>query len=230
LQWLEQNVPSVALQLARRAPADTRVLVGTLELGVQDFHAALPLDPGSYDVTVSAPGHRARTQRLELAPGDRRRLVVEPGPPLEVLPVHAVLPGPVAAEAAQQSAALGTAEQRDSGSSLGGRNMGLALLGLGAASLIGSGITAALALDRLAVVDAQCDRSTRQCKTQRGLDAARSGQTFYVASLVTLGVAVLSAGAGTYLLFSNPRVAGAELTLQPVLAPRSARLQASARF
>jgi tetratricopeptide (TPR) repeat protein len=75
----EKRVPRLTISLSKEAPSATSVrrddrLVSADKLGV-----AVALNPGKHTVVVSAPGRIDKRYQAELAEGDVRELIVEPG-------------------------------------------------------------------------------------------------------------------------------------------------------
>jgi hypothetical protein len=78
---LEEVVPRLEIALAEDAPAGTTVRVGKAEVSAAALAVPLPLDPGSHELVVSAPGHEAQTFTIVLKPGKTTQIEVSPGPP-----------------------------------------------------------------------------------------------------------------------------------------------------
>ncbi|HEY1537431.1 MAG TPA: hypothetical protein VGF76_25600, partial [Polyangiaceae bacterium] len=77
-QALQARVPRLTLELAAGAPKSSSVRDGSVELGSATFGISLPVEPGSHELVVSAPGFAARTFQIQLAEGEARSLVVSP--------------------------------------------------------------------------------------------------------------------------------------------------------
>ena len=60
-QALQARVPRLTLELAAGAPKSSSVRDGSVELGSATFGISLPVEPGSHELVVSAPGFAARS-------------------------------------------------------------------------------------------------------------------------------------------------------------------------
>jgi hypothetical protein len=226
-QQLDPRLPRLTVHLAAGAPEDTRALIGSVELGAASFDTALPMDPGHYDVRVTAAGRESQTSTLDLSEGERTQIEIAPGE---------VLPEPPEPEPATQSAAgagtLGSDTARapsDAGATTPPWRNAIAygLLGASGAGLLVAVVTGAFALDRAATVDAHCP--DKRCDSE-GLTATRSGQTLYIVSLTSLGVGVAAAGAGLYLLLVPPKNEHGGLAFAPALSPQQLGVRVSGQL
>lgn len=194
---LEPKLPRLTLQLVAAAPPGTRVERDGVLLGAASLATPLPVDPGSHVVRVVAPGFAERRYEVTLKEAEQRVLVVAPGERL---------PEPPPTVAAQADS--GPSGRRTLGWVLGG----VGVVGIGAA--VGTGLWLA---DRQDVVDAECDEGL--C-SQRGLDAASTGQTLLWANAASWVVGVAGLGTGAYFLLSSsgeePAPRGAAFTIQPL--------------
>jgi hypothetical protein len=218
LQPLEPRLPRLTVHRSPGAPEDTRASIGGVELEAASFDTALPMDPGAYEVQVTAAGRLPRSFRVELREGDQAALSVEPGEPAPVSvpqPANAELPSSPAMRHAPPIAGAG----KDMPPRTSLRTaVGYAALGAGGASLVIAAVSGALALDRAATVDAHCPNN--RCDP-RGLAAVQSGQTLYVLGLTTLGVGLATVGTGLYLLLVPPKDHARQPALQPTLSPNT---------
>ena len=76
---LEKRLPHLSVRLAATVPKEATVerdgvLVGTSSLGI-----ALPISTGHHIVTVKAPGHQEQRYEIDVAEGQSRELLCEPG-------------------------------------------------------------------------------------------------------------------------------------------------------
>jgi hypothetical protein len=241
LAELDRRLPRLTISRSSGAPETLALRLGEIELGAASFGVPLPIDPGHYVIEARAPGHEIARYEVDLAEGQQRSLEVDAGvpervaiaPPLQANSDSAAPPTPhwQPSSAPPPPANPAVAVQHDDGRLGARRAVAYALIGTGAASLIASAVFAGLTLDRLAVVDDNCDAHT--CNA-RGLSARQSGEAYYGGALIALGVALLSAGASTYLLISvhqaetaqqaSPRVA-ATANLGPHFAGAALRMR-----
>jgi hypothetical protein len=190
---LAPRVPRLILKLAARAPQNSTVREGHVELGAAAFGIPLPLDPGPHEFVVAAPGFQPRTVQLRLAEGETQALSVGPGDPLPVLPTPlASKPTATAPEQRQPVA-------RDGASSP--RTLGFALAGVGVAGFGLAGVTGLLVLSKKSAVDNGCG-ADKSC-TNAGLAAAQSGHTLQTISNVSWLVGAAALGAGAYFLLRS---------------------------
>jgi TolB-like protein len=214
----------------------------------QDGKLALDnIDPGEHTLEVSAGGHQLHTQRLSVSASEQSSVDINLQPftetPLEAAP--------------EAVAAVEPADEAGAGSL---RWLGYSLIGVGAASAIAWGAS-------MYVIEFNYNRdaSYRHFRDTYGsnqtLDACdaalggapgglnptelgqfqgqcRTARTFQVLQWVFLGAAVVTGGAGTYVLLnesSNERAQAARaqrprLAFTPVIDRRSLALQATLRF
>jgi hypothetical protein len=240
LAALDPRLPRLTVQLAPAAPADTRVTVGTVELSSGSFGVPLPWDPGHYELNAQAEAHAARSYGIDLAEGDRRSVVVEPGAATTTATTTAAVPVPapiaqqaqpqpvappppppvVEAPASAAPSAPPVAQQdgapRAAAAGDDQRAFGYAALVLGGLSLTTSAITFAMALDRKTIVDRECPGG--RCNDE-GFEAKQEGTTFVTVGAVSLGMGVLSTAAGIYLLWTAPDGAPQTVSAQPLIGP-----------
>lgn len=92
---LETSLSKVRIELAEPIAGIT-VTIEDHELTEAALQTALPLDPGTHDIEVSAPGHEAHRQTIELPKGKGEMVVSIPA--LEPLPPPPPPPAPVPIE------------------------------------------------------------------------------------------------------------------------------------
>ncbi|HEX7452985.1 MAG TPA: hypothetical protein VF294_11900 [Polyangiaceae bacterium] len=188
-QALQARVPRLTLELATGSPKNSSVRDGSVELGSATFGIPLPVEPGSHELVVSAPGFAPRTFQIQLAEGEARSLVVSPG--------ASGAPGvppttPLTVSPSREQPARG-------GSS--GRRLGFVLGGVGVAGLGVATITSLMVASKKSAVDAGC-QPDKSC-TSSGLAAAHSGRTLEIVSNVGWVVGAAALGAGAYLLLTS---------------------------
>jgi hypothetical protein len=191
-QALQARVPRLTLELAADAPKSSSVRDGSVELGSATFGIPLPLEPGSHELVVSAPGFAPRTFQIQLAEGEARSLVVSPG--------AAASPGATAPVPASSSSGSRPPEQPARGGS-SSRTLGFALGGVGIAGLGVAAITSLMVVNKKSAVDAGC-AADKSC-TSAGLDAAHAGRTLEIVSNVGWVVGAAALGAGAYFLLTS---------------------------
>jgi hypothetical protein len=153
--WLTVNLP-------RTASAGVVVTLDGEPFSL--FGTATAVDPGPHVFTTRAPDGPLIEQRIDVATGDRRMVVLQvrgangPEPPPDVSSGYVEGPAPDDGE-----------EHRSSG---GVTPWVYVTGGIGAAGLITGAVTGLIALDRKSVMERECDLDTNVC-SQKGLDAQK---------------------------------------------------------
>jgi hypothetical protein len=195
---IEANVPKLVLVLAPGAPADTSLTGGGATLSSAVFGVPLPLDPGTHEFVVHAPGRAEAKLSAVLEAGKTTRLEVAPGPALSAPPA-AVSPS---APRPEKRVVPGPPPTRGSK-----RTFGFVIGGIGVAGLVTGGVAGALTLMAKNENGDHCDAGRRACD-QQGRDAADRGKLWGTVTTVGLAIGVVGAGVGTYLLLSDQHESG----------------------
>jgi hypothetical protein len=170
---LEPKLAWLSFSSGARFPASARVVSGSTHLTSASFGVALPFDPGVHSFEVRAPGRASRRYDVRLRAGERRRLELAAGVPLEV----------GGADRPPQRPLMST--------------LGIASAGGSAAALLASVGFGIVALDAKNTMGRECD--TSGCSAA-GLRAAARGETFAAVS-TTAFVGSLVLGAAGAALF-----------------------------
>ncbi len=159
-----------------------------------------PIDMGSHEVTVTAPGYHSVTKSVMLGEHGSVTLDID----LDSMQVVPAAPAPVAT--AQ------VAEQPQPRSGMRSRVLGWTFVGVAGAGLATSAITGLVALDKKSDLDGNCSRNTPRpdgslgtaCRPNYGpdIDTFRTTRTV---SYVSLAIGVASLGVGSYFLLSGSR-------------------------
>lgn len=194
-QALEKRIAHVTLRLAADAPADASVRLGDAVVPRSDLGASTAIDPGDFQVKVSAPGRKDNTFTVTFAEGETKDVACELG----------LAEGAKASDASTPIAPIAAPIDSDrvSASSDPRRTVSYVLLGVGAASLIVGGVSGVLAASKASTVKDHCDASSA-CD-QEGVDAASSGRFLAPLSTVTLIAGAVLAGAGAYFFFASAK-------------------------
>jgi len=146
------------------------------------FDEDLPFDPGEHAIEVRAPERKTFSSTVSLVEGK----------PLTVEPV--LDPLPVAKPAAPSPAA--SDQPRD-------RTWSYVLGGVGAASLVASGVFYSFRASALSELGDACDGNREQCDpSKRSLD--ERGRSYTIAGNVLLGVGVVAVGTAVALVVFAP--------------------------
>jgi hypothetical protein len=211
---VEPRVPRVRLQVSP-APGNLEVRIDGRRVEAP-LAGPLPLDPGEHEIAVSAPGHRGAAERVTLAPGEARALVLALTPERPAAPPAAAAP-PVAAQAAPARAApaLATMTQAPPPDATRERKTRSARrtwsFVLGGASLVTFGAASYFGVETLLLVDdarSDCDFDTGACEPKGAalLEQAGVAQT---TAFVLAGVGAALATTSVVLYATERGDAGA---------------------
>jgi hypothetical protein len=180
------EVPELTLSLPLGAPAGTVVkrdgaVVAGAALGVR-----LPVDPGEHVLSTKVPGGSLWEQRITIAKGEKKLLVLE----VKAAPVAATRlavgePDPLKQAPPPPEAETGTSGRRVATYITGG---------VGVAGIVFAAVTGGLMLSKKSVVNAKCN-DAGTCVDGDSVDAANSAKA--LANMSTTGWAVALAGIGT---------------------------------
>ena len=173
---LEPRLPKLRVRLAPQSPSAAHVSRDRVELMSASLDTALPVDPGSHEITVQAAGHRPSSVSVSLAEGESKTVTVSVGP---------------------QSAEVATA----SGKSSSKRTWGWVFGGAGVVGVGVGTVTGFMVLDKKKTVDANCD-ANKHCNAT-GADAASSGRTLGTVSGASFIFGGIALAAGAYLILST---------------------------
>ncbi len=206
IRTLESRVPKLMLTRAKGAPANLNASLGGADFGPGSFGVPLPMDPGRYEIIVSAPGYAMRTIVVELAEGETADIKLSPG--------ESLTPPPQAAEepAQERPASSSGSDRRTWTYVLGG--IGLAGLGLGAAAGV-------VTLHEKSVADSNCRDDLQLCNAE-GARANDTGKTYAMLSTIGFIVGGVGVGGAAILLLSEPDEP--ESAVRAEITPNSATL------
>lgn len=195
MQEAEARLPKLVIELEEDAPEDTKIVRDRVDIGRPALGLALPVDPGTRIVIVSAPGHESRTFEVEAKEGEVSELVVAPGPPL---PPGEEAPSP---EEAMPPDDVDVAPPPEKKSPV----LGLVIGGVGVAGLVVGGVTGGLALGKKNDMQSDCERDGEgvlRCGS-KGLAAADKGNTLAAVSTAGFAVGAVGIGLGLFLILRN---------------------------
>jgi hypothetical protein len=216
---LDRRVPHLTLNAAPGLPGDAKVTRDDVTLGSASFGLALPMDPGTHTVVVSAPGHQRKSFTVTLKAGDAQALTLSVGD-VEAKPLPAPLP---------RSATPEVSPSRTDAK----RPIGIALGVIGIGGLVAGVATGALVLSKKSVVQdpAHCDQTTHACD-QAGVDAANDGKTFSTVSTVAFaaGGAALVAGVVLFITGGSSSSSSSATVVTPTAYAGGAGLRVMTTF
>jgi hypothetical protein len=189
------EVPELTLSLPSGTPAGTVVkrddaVVAGAALGVR-----LPVDPGEHVLSTQVPGGSLWEQRITIAKGEKKSLVLEvKAAPPAATRLALGAPVPVKQEAPPPETETGPSGRRVATYIAGG---------VGAAGIVFGVVTGGLMLSKKSVVNAKCN-DAGTCVDLDGANEANSAKA--LANMSTAGWAVALAGVGTatVLFFTEP--------------------------
>jgi hypothetical protein len=217
---LEAVVPRLRIELAPSAPAETTVRVGKADLSAEALAVALPLDPGSHRLVVSAPGHGERTFTVTLEKGKSARIEVAPG---------AKQAAESAANGSRKARAPGVSADRSAPSTGDRRTVAYVAFGVGGLGVVVGTVAGVLALGKKAVADKNCSDELRLCNPT-GKEANDTGSTLATVSTGGFAVGLVGLGVGSYLLIAGGDDSESEVALSATVGPAAGQLSLLRRW
>lgn len=219
---LRGRVATLTLFLSRAAPSGTIIKRDGVPLGPAALGAGVPVEPGDHVIEVSVPGRPSKIERVQLVPGESRRVVLDV-PEAEREPASEGPPAPraVADESRPppQSDATSRTDSNDASSSTssnrgqGYRIGALVAGGVGAVSIGIGTVFGVMTLGHKRTIDEHCRDLVCDAEGKRAADDAQSTGTVATAGFIIGGV-----GAATALVFTllTPRTTGRAVHLRPL--------------
>jgi hypothetical protein len=167
----------MTVRVVGSVPSGAKVTRNDVELSEASLGSALPVDPGAYTVTVSAPGRATTSTSVTVAEGTASTVEVRAGAPTE---------GAGGGIKASPST----------------RTAGWVMGGIGVAGVAVGSVAGILTLSHKGTVNDHCNAGTKVCD-QTGYDAAQSGKTLGLITTTGLVAGALGIGIGGYLLLSG---------------------------
>lgn len=204
---LAAEVPELTLSLAPGAPAGTVVKRDDAVVASAALGLGLPIDPGEHVVSTQAPGGPVWEQRITIASGEKKPLVLEvkTAPIVGSRPTPAV-PGVIPVPAEQPTPPV------EAGAGPSGRRVAAYVVGgVGVAGLVLGGVMGGLALGKKSTITAHCGSGIKSSDELAcdgdGLAAFESVKPLGVVS--TIGFAAGLAGVGTaiVMILTEPKKA-----------------------
>lgn len=181
---LRESIPRIVIQ--RGAGADAAVIeLDGVKLGDSSVGIELPLDPGPHSVVARAPGYKPLEKTVTVAENSREVAVLD----LEALPPDAI--PPVGGEVQTRPIP---------------RIVPYVIGGVGAASLIASGVFYALRQDAIGDLEKKCTNHVCPNDDPTIKDTDDKMRTYHYATLITLGTGVALVGTAVVLYALDPRL------------------------
>ncbi len=188
---LAGSVPRLTISLAADAPSDTKVRRTDIDL-TGSIGVALPVDPGSYTIEVTAKGYEPRSFEIDIALGEERALEVWPG---DALPEPPPTP-PRASGPEAEPIQWGPLTKRQWGYIAGG---------VGIAGVVTALTTGSIAYGKKQTMADHCDSDERICNPI-GIEAKQDGATLTTVADISALVGITALGTGVYLVLTGDRV------------------------
>jgi hypothetical protein len=196
---LEPRLSRVTLVVPAARPAGFSIRLGSAAIPAPSWGSALPIDPGEVELEAEAPGYETFRTRLQIPH--------EPGSITAVIPDLEPTPQPVAiapAPLASQPKTAPRTRQIDAGKAW--RTVGLALVGVGGAALVGGGVATALAVRSNDESLARCRSDGRLCSSRGVQLRERAALQADIATVsLTAGGSLVLAGLLVYTLPGSQR-------------------------
>ena len=213
---VEKKVPHLTLNAAPDLPPGAKVMRDDVQLGSASFGLAIPVNPGTHTILVSAAGHADRKVTITVKAGDALAIALRAGE-------AEASATPIVAAPGSASPSLPTPDAAPSAGGGGDlkRPLGIAVGAVGLAGIAAGAVTGILVLGKKSIVNDpnHCDPVTHACD-QTGLDAASDGRTLSTVSTVAFaaGGAAVVAGLILFLTGGSSR-AGGSSSAMTVVAP-----------
>jgi hypothetical protein len=205
------RIPSLRIDRAAGAPADMTIRLDGAPVAASTLGAYQPMDPATYSVSTSAPGHEDRRYEVKLNESMHTTVAVEPGKELDK-----VRAAPVVTMA---TAGRPTVVQA----------VGIGALGVGLTGLAIGAVTGVLALVKKGDAASACPVAT-SCTSTIGLDAASTGKTLAGVSTASFVVGLAGVVSGVALVIGGRERPAPTATLAPWVLPGGGGFAAVGRF
>jgi len=181
---LAPKVPTLEIQLSPATSPDATVKRDGAALAKVALRVPLPLDPGEHVLVIEDPSGARQETKVTLVAGEKKVVTLDlpplPSKPAPVAKTEA--PGPTPA---------------------GGRSKAWTYVAFGTAAVAAGvgGVTGALVFGKKSTIDQHC---VDVACNREGKDAADAAQTLGLVSTISFAVAVVAAGTGLALVWTDP--------------------------
>jgi hypothetical protein len=184
LSTLQERIPKVTIKRGANANL-AKISIDGVEVGAAMIGQPMPVDPGGHSVGAELRGYQKFEKAFEVT--EKQAITVEVA--LEPAPN---MDSPYGGNTPEQAGDKGAAPAK------GPNLLPWVVGGVGAASLVASGVFFILKQGAISDLDAACP-TRNECPPELE-DKANSGRTFSTLSMITLGVGVVGVGTGVTLL------------------------------
>ena len=192
LTTLQERIPKVVIQRDEKV-ARAKISIDGVEVGFEMLGKPMPVDPGGHAVDAEAKGFTKFEKAFDVAERQAVTVQIE----MVALPAGAEAPASTAAAPAQ-------ADKGAPPPAKGTNIVPYVIGGVGAASLVASGVFFVLRQKAISDLDAACPSRTNCAATSDFTSKQSSGQTDQTLAYVTLGVGIAGLGAGALMLLLAP--------------------------
>lgn len=201
---LALDVPELTLSLSPGAPANTVVKRDDAVVASAALGLGLPVDPGEHVVSAQAPGGGLGEQRITLARGEKKSLVLD----VEAAPT-VVATVPVSGQLTTSAPAMKAVALVPEAGVSGRRVAAYVIGGVGVAGLVLGGVTGGLALGKKATITAHCgsgiQSSDETACDPTGFAASTSIRPLGLASTIGFAAGLAGVGTAVVLILAEPR-------------------------
>jgi hypothetical protein len=194
IEIVKSRIPKLLIRRGSGAESASISLDG-VTLGAASIGSELSVNPGPHTIEAQARGYRPFSRTVDLGERDRKELdvtlqIVAPAAP-SAEPRATATPPPVAGPVPRQPSPRSTLSDY----------VPFVLGGMGAASLITSGVFFGLRAGAMSTLDANCPTRTTCPPEMRG--TYDRGRTYTLVADVTLGAGVVAIGTAAALFFTG---------------------------
>ncbi len=194
---LEPRLYKLTVAVPVGAPAGLKVMRNDAEVRREVWNADVPVDPGAYTLSATAPGKKPWSTRIQIPEGAGAQTVSVPA--LEDAPAE--LPPPVAQQAPAPPPRPPPPPPEPPGKAQ--RIAGGVVTGLGGASLVIGSALGLVAMSKNNTAKTACPGV--QCSDMAGVTAAQQAGTFADASTAMFVIGGAAVAAGVIVILTTPR-------------------------
>jgi hypothetical protein len=214
---IRERLPKLTLAMPADAPLDPKITIDGGTIGSTLASRPIPVNPGSHDIEVRAPG---RIFRGTITIAEKEALSVQIV--FSPVPVEVSSAAPAASAAPVAPSPAQPAERR-----AGGATVGWVMVGTGSAVLVGAGVSGLVWMSARSSIDDKCP-THQNCTPDVQSDQDRA-TTFGLLGPILGGVGVAAVVTGVVLVATS-RKASTPVAITPWATGREAGATATVRF
>ncbi len=209
LEALQQRIPKIVVQRGQGAETASIMLDG-VALGDSVVGSSMPADPGPHVIEAKATGYEPFRRNLRLQEQQTETVVVD----LTPLPAESQAPPTTKTVVVDNTSPL--------------RTIGFVTAGVGAASLIASGVFFYLRGQTIDELDGECPTMKTCPESER--DTFDKGKTYNTVGNVTLAVGAVALAAGIPMIVLGSKSSSEQVSLVPAASDAQAGLSLTGKF